>query len=254
MHFDRVYAARLTREQYEILLTAFRDKPKNATNAAKLAGIDVRTARRAFEEGWQRPDWARPIKQILEEEQAKLRAALYEEERLKHYQAVDLRLAREKAELDAREEKLREAQAVRAAVTAALGALAVSGHLSQAKIKLASRASELIVHEAELGKMTWNAAIALLQKLQKLDTDAANQLKVSMDILRLHLGPTSQFTSVTGAVSTALPELEGKTAADLLGGEEAFRQAVRDFADNKITPDVEKLIEYQTEVANRHKH
>lgn len=209
------------------------------------------TAKKAFLMGWNKPDWARSIKAVLEEEQAKLRASLYEEERIKHETAAQLRIARETAELDAKSEKLREAQAVRYALSSAIGALAVSGQLAQAKAHLALRAGEQIVQEASQGKMTWPIAMQLLGKLQHIDSQATNQLKTSMEVLRLHLGEPEKFLAVTGHSTEALTTVDGRRASEALGGEENLRQALHDLADDKITPLVERLIEFQIETANQ---
>ena len=56
-----------TKAMYEALVAAFRAQPANARHAAKVAGCDRATARRAWERGWDEP-WAPAISAKLEAE------------------------------------------------------------------------------------------------------------------------------------------------------------------------------------------
>jgi hypothetical protein len=241
---------RLTREQYDLLVEAYREKPDNFSNAARHAGCELRTARKGWREGWTNPPWAtRPIRQILQDEQARVRAQLYEVEKERQETAGKLREERAKAELDAREERSREAQAVRAAMSASMSALAVSGQVSRARLTVAQRAADSIVQAAGQGQLTWQLAVGLLTKLQWLDERAVATLKTSMEILRLHTGEPSEFMK---ASAYDVAKVDGKQAAEVLGGESVLKQAIIDLANDKITPDVERLIEYQLNADRTH--
>lgn len=73
----------LKREQYNQLVSAYRDQPENHSHAARIAGVDRRSARRAYKQGYAgRPgmDWARPIHEVLRDEKVAARARSYEED------------------------------------------------------------------------------------------------------------------------------------------------------------------------------
>lgn len=93
----------LTREMYELMLASYRDYPENHTRAAAQALCTDRLARRC----WLGPPyrdypWARPIREVIEEERQQAMLALRE---------AELRAVREKAlsEARAREERARAA-------------------------------------------------------------------------------------------------------------------------------------------------
>lgn len=70
---------KITRDFYEKLLGAFREAPGNASHAADYAHCDRRTAKKAWETGFPSTgDWARPIHEVLKEEQIAARAKLAE--------------------------------------------------------------------------------------------------------------------------------------------------------------------------------
>jgi hypothetical protein len=57
-----------SRELWDLLLAAFRQRPGNFAEVGRLANCHWRTAKRAWTEGWTDAPWARPIKDILAEE------------------------------------------------------------------------------------------------------------------------------------------------------------------------------------------
>ena len=238
-------AARITRGQYDALLTAYREKPAEYTHAAERAGVRWRTAKRAWEEGWEIPVWARPIKTVLEEEQIAARAALRaSEEKREAERAADSavrRKERDLARLDSIEERAREAQSVRAAMSNAMSLLAVSGALSKSSIALAQRAAQDIVADAQGGRISWDRAIATLKSLAWLSVQASSVARSAMEMLRLHLGEPEQIVAVTGGSAFAPVEL----AIDALG-EEQLRQAILDLANGQMTEVAARLVDFQS--------
>jgi hypothetical protein len=98
-----------TRTEYERILQGFRETPGNYAAASKFAGCDYRMAKRAWETGWSSPKtgpipWARPVREVLAEEQAASRAGLAD------------RLRRERELADAEAEKARSVAIERAAI------------------------------------------------------------------------------------------------------------------------------------------
>ena len=66
---------KITRDFYDALVVAFREHPGEAVAAAKKAGVTYRTAKRGWEQGWPSAgDFARPIQEVIGEEQAEARA------------------------------------------------------------------------------------------------------------------------------------------------------------------------------------
>jgi hypothetical protein len=65
-----------TRKLYETLLEAYRLSPNNHAQAARTAVVEWRTAKRAWETGWPKLPWARPISKVIAEEgdEARVRA------------------------------------------------------------------------------------------------------------------------------------------------------------------------------------
>lgn len=58
-----------TKELYGLMLEGFRQAPGNASHAGRYAGVDRKTARNAWDNGWRGRPWARPIKDLLAEEE-----------------------------------------------------------------------------------------------------------------------------------------------------------------------------------------
>lgn len=76
-------ARRITGEVWDALLAAFREVPGGNQGAyaaaARAAGVDARTARRAWEQGLR--GWPRPIRELVAEEQAEARAEVARQQR-----------------------------------------------------------------------------------------------------------------------------------------------------------------------------
>ncbi len=69
---------RISVEFYEAMLQAFRETPGNLTAAAKAVGCDRSTSTRGWKLGWPKYDWARPICEVLAEEQGMARSKMAE--------------------------------------------------------------------------------------------------------------------------------------------------------------------------------
>jgi hypothetical protein len=69
--------ARRDRALWDLLVEAFRERPGNFSHAARHAGTTRRAAKHAWEFGWAKVSWARPIKSVVHEEgdEAQLAAA-----------------------------------------------------------------------------------------------------------------------------------------------------------------------------------
>ena len=117
----------ISKETYEHLLDAFRDRPGNCSNASRIAGCSPEMAKRGWEEGWSpRIPWARCLKQVLKEEQEQARALQ------RDIEITATKLAREerdKARQDSVKTLAQEGQMVSAGRANVLGMLASATQL-----------------------------------------------------------------------------------------------------------------------------
>lgn len=130
---------------YAALLAAYRDTPGNHRFAAQQAGVFWRTARRGWEEGWPAYVWAaRPIKDIIKEEQAIARQRSVEQDAVREAslqreledasrriaeQSVQPQTDRELVRQHALETREAEALAIRLSRSNAIGLLTAMGDL-----------------------------------------------------------------------------------------------------------------------------
>ncbi len=111
----------VTREFYDNLVNAFRNEPGNASHAARKAGCDRRMAQRGFDRGWSPAiAWARPIRQVLEEDKEAARSAQRKLEEEHHRMASN---EREKARADSVAALAQEGQMIKAGRVTTLNAL-----------------------------------------------------------------------------------------------------------------------------------
>lgn len=276
MHF--VPRARITKAIYEKLAEAFVEKPGNYNHASAFAGVHYRTAKRAWLEGWARPNFP-ALRRVVEEEQELARKFLVKaEERAKRdiekqkiaaekavakeVTAVAKKLAmtpaeekrraiveREKVKLDAAEERAREAVAVKSALSQALTVLGSLGNFSKVSIALSKRAAEDLLADIESGNVTWKEALVFFKEMSLVGRRANQQLRDAMKGIRLHLGEPERILGVTTTEPTT--KVDGQSAVNHLG-EDRFRQAVIDLATGVVTPDVEALLEWQVDQATQH--
>ena len=138
-------ARRITEEVYERLVEAFRDKPGNVSNAARLAGCGPLMASRAWEKGWE-PLSLLPIKDVIKEEQLIARGQI---EAARLAQATSKRQERENARKNAIETRQQEGQMVKLTRGNAMQALTVSVELGRATRQFSETIQERLKLEQE---------------------------------------------------------------------------------------------------------
>src|SRR5690349_18045802 len=99
---------KISQDLYDALVSAYREIPGNASNAATEAGCDRRTAKQAYEVGWPARSLP-PIKEVLQSERNEIRAMRVESERRRREAVL---AAKEDARSDALATKSEEARAV----------------------------------------------------------------------------------------------------------------------------------------------
>lgn len=232
--------ARISRTQYDLLLEAFRARPGNYSHASQAAGVTVRTARRAWLRGWERPDWARPITSVFTQEQIGARARM---EAQKADRAARLRAERDKARFDAEEERAREALAVRGSLNASLMLLGNIGQFSRVSQQLAKKAADDLARDIVEDRISWRDALKVQSQLALVAKRTSEQLEKSMEALRKHIGEPEKILGV--ASSTPTTEVDEGLAHDRLG-EEGLKKAVMDLVMGRVdSPEASALIELQ---------
>lgn len=235
---------RITHEQHTKLVEAYLDVPAGHANAARLAGVSTHTAIRAWKEGWDFPAWAStPIKQVVLQKQIEARALLQDADRERKLakEAAKRRKGRKLAGLDAAEEKAREATAVRAAMTNAMGLLGITAELSKNALPAIQRA----VHRlSATEQVSWKQAVKLTSDLSWIANRTHATLKMSMEMLRMHLGEPDKILSVVGETGQQA-KIEAEATIAAMGSEGRFRKGVQDLLDGNMTEEALQLIEIQ---------
>lgn len=241
--------ARISKKQYDVMVEVFREKPGEFTAARHAAKVGHRTAKRAWETGWERPDWARPIRDLIGEEQVAARAQMYEAElRQRSAPSERARMNEEKelARLDVAKERAREAQAVRAALSHSLSLLANLGQFSSASIALSRRAANDLAEEVAKGQVKWREALPFLTKLAWIGSQATSQLKDAMEATRLHLGEPGKIVGVHASGTVTTTTVDPEKMINALGPE-GFKAAVVGLLEGEMTPEVERFLALQAE-------
>lgn len=237
--------ARISKEQHDLLVEAFRERPGVALHAAARAGVTYRTAKRAWDPGWPDPGWATPIRQLFEDEERSARAILASEQALQAKESAQIREERALARFDAARERAREAEGVRAALSNSLSLMANLAAFSRASIELSQKAAGQLLDEVAKGQVPWREAVLFLTKLSLVGERATSQLKETMTAIRLHLGEPEKFVGIV-AGSGPTTDVDGRSAVQVLG-EDRVRQAVIDIASGRMTEDAERLMAWQVE-------
>ncbi len=239
---------RLPRSTYDALVQAHRLKPGNHSHAARTARVGVRTARRAYLEGWERPAWARAIRDVLAQEGIGARARVAKESGRAEL-AARLRDEKERARIDAEVERGREAQGVRASLNTSLMLLGNIGIFSKASIEMCKQAAADLTVAVAKKKVTWQEALKILGQLALIAKRATEQLETAMGNLRKHLGEPERLLGI--AIDTPPTYVDGQRAVDRLG-EDNLRKAILDLASGEVdSPEAMALVEMQVEQATR---
>ncbi len=248
-HYGHMPRARVTREQFDEMVRSFREKPGRFQPAARAADVHHRTAKRAWERGWDSPAWARPIREVILDEQRAARAL--NEEAVQAERGARARKVeeRELARIDTARERTREAEGVRAAMSSALSLLANLGILSKASIAVSQAAAKDLLKDVAANKVTWRQAMPFIKTLSLVGERATQQLKGAMEAMRLHLGRPQEILGVID-VSGPTTLVDGEAVVSELG-EDRLRQAVMDLAEGNVTKDVEALVSWQVERTGR---
>ena len=197
--FEAMSRRKITQDLYDALLTAYRERPNNHSNAARVAGCDRRMARRAWCEGGPSAPWAVPIRQAIELEQVEARSVRASSRTAEFLAAEEIR---ERARRDAIEARGEEGQLVRLARRATLDLMAQTVQTIEAARAVTNRLHDSIL-EGATDSLSPGQCLALMDKLSKTAASAVSTGQAVMRMERLHMGEPEAIVSVDmGGVST----------------------------------------------------
>ncbi len=205
---------RLSLQFYEKLLDAYRANPGNHAGSAKVVGCARKTAKRGWDFGWNKFEWAPPIKDVIAQEQVSARARVQQSEEMETETqwAIEEALAtdtplgevRQQAYLDRQAERAKakeQAIAARKAEGQMVGGIRKAATQSAASLlrignginALADRVDkELATMAAKPKDFKVGAALVTINKYASAVRDLTIAGKTAVELERLHLGdPTS---------------------------------------------------------------
>ena len=213
----------ITAEQYEKLVDAYRQRPGSPMACATVAGIDYRTAKKGWEEGWPGVKGReRPISEIVAEEQAHARARLQDlqqqvDEALAHAETKRRQDEADKARTDVTQARTEEAQMIRMARGAATGLLITLTHVSKGVTKVGGKVAKALETLAEApGPLSPTEMVNLTKLVGNLTTalrQANDAGARAMEMERLLLGEPTQIIGVAHLQEVTMEEAERRIAA-----------------------------------------
>ena len=207
--------SRVDQATWDRLLGAYRADPGNHSNASRLAGVQRKTARRAYEHGYpERPWGARSIKDLLMDEQTLARARLQVEadrEELESDRAsLEADRFREEARVrsvQTREQEGKMVAATRVAVMNSLGAamqlVGKDGGLQHAMQRMGSSLVAIALKDGDLSSKDVRELSGLLRRYASTLRELSQAGQTAMEMERLFLGEPTQMIGVTTDLDTA---------------------------------------------------
>lgn len=190
--------ARRTQELWGRLVEGFRQAPGNASAAGRFAGVDRKTARNAWENGWKERPWARPIKDILADERQTAMARAAELERKRHEAALADQEAARKESIEAAKQ---EALMLRAGRADVLGILANANNLAPTMRALGDivRAAVLDEHGRPLPNpdISPREAMKLIERHASVTSKAIDAAEKLIERGRVERGEPGQIIGIT---------------------------------------------------------
>lgn len=205
-----------TQSLYDRLVEGFREKPGNASHAARKAGCERQAAKRAWELGWPSRSWAPPIKEYLAQEQEKVRAAraIAMEEKIRVDQEQ-----RDKARNDAVEAQKQEALASQSTRVNAIGLNNMVSRIIGPFLGVVQTLADEI--KAGQHKFTPKEVTSFMRQFSYIVRQSAESSRLALEIERLRVGdPTDFFKADTD------PELNTEdTVSHLMGISRTLQRA-----------------------------
>lgn len=182
----------ITQELYESLCIAFKDKPGNCSNAARVAGCDRRMAKRAWEKGWKYAPWAIPIKVALQRDQVEARAVRAQ---IRTREYLDAEQIRDQARQDAIESRAEEGELVRLARRATIDLMGQTVLTIEAARAVTQRLHQAVT-TGGVDSLSPGQCLSLMEKLAKTSASAVSTGQAVMRMERLHMGQPETIVGV----------------------------------------------------------
>jgi len=210
----------ITKDVAEQMLESFRTHPQNAAAAARAAGVDPRTSKKAWERGLcscPDPRFHRPFQAIILEEQQEIRARVHREETEAAQLAAQAEASRRggvhtQAIADVTKERAQEEHLVRDARAATIVLLNNVANMAAGATALGQKVRQsLETHASTEDVLSLNQSKMLVSLVGRLAT-SLRQLndagQKAMEMSRLLAG---EPTSILGVAHlTAIPMVEAK--------------------------------------------
>lgn len=214
-----------TRDLYNLLTDGFREAPGNASHAARVAGVDPRTARRAWQKGWPKFSWGIPIREVIRRE---MEAARTEREKKLTADREQQQRDREKARADAVRATAEEAQAASIARANGIAAGALIQSLLRSMVPLTKKLQESMegadLKPREMAKMLGDAAYIVRQ--------GNEAIKTAFELERIRVGEPTQVIGVT-SMDNVSPE---EAAQDLVALARTLHRQVKTHKKQNMVP------------------
>lgn len=198
-------SGRVDQETWDRLLAAYRDDPGNHSAAARLAVVQRRTARRAYEVGYPERPWGRvSIRDLIMGEaelaRSRVQLELEKEELATDRHALDAERDREAARQHSVRAKTEEAVLVSGARAAAMRGLAACiGASDGVKAAMARLGQELVTISSAGGALSHKEMVSLSnigRRYASTLRELATAGLTAMEMERLYLGEPSKIIGV----------------------------------------------------------
>jgi hypothetical protein len=236
----------INNDTWQMLINAYRDRPGNATNAARLARVDWKTANRAWESGlhWMKQEtFRKPIRELLaeEQEQARARLAMAEDHKARTIaeETAKLEASRKeqivaKANDDRADTRVQEAQLVRLCRGSTIGLAASLAKMSKGVVDLSDRLREVLEtigngydkdgNPRPLTPLEAKAAMGVIGRYATMVKQANEAAHDVVETERVLLGEPTAILGVKRIEEVTATEAEAR----LLAAQRAFERAKAD--------------------------
>ena len=195
--------ARITRADYDRLVAAFREEPGNLLQAARAAGVSRTVARRAWRQGWDGPDWARCIGDVVRAEQVAGRALAC---RVADRSALAVDTMVDDATAHAIRARAEEALIV--TLGHQLGRQLQGGLSQMAELapEMSRAAAEQLRADLEGGQVGAERAIGLVRELADLGNQWLKMMETIQRFERVRLGEATEVVRLDARMGKLPPE------------------------------------------------
>jgi hypothetical protein len=195
----------LTENVYNKILEAYRLHPYDHQTVSDLTGQTLFRCKRLFEQGSKQYGFARPIYDVLEDDQEELRV---QRQKLKNEEMAERRKHRADAKKDAIEAAAQEARASAASRTNAIALSRVLSQMLQALIPLSKRTADAL----QSAQLDHHQALSVIKDIALITKRSNEAIQSALTIERMRVGDPIAVLGIRAEdISTedALAELNG---------------------------------------------